>query len=704
MGNFLPTGGMGADASSPHHARDTHRMLEAVYQAMGRSQGIIEFDSNGTVLNANDNFLKLMGYSTEEVVGKHHSLFVAKDEQNSPAYRAFWDKLGRGEFDEGEYRRFNKAGQAVWIHATYNPILNEQGQPWKVVKFCSDITDNKSRALENQFRMDAVSRTNCLLELDAQGKIVDINEALLKALGHSRETLLNRQEEAVLFDEDRISLAHTELWNDLRMGKAHTGEYRLRGAQDRDVWTQGSINPVLNLNHQLTGVMWVLQDITAPKLAHLDSDGKLKAIDRAQAVIEFDMMGKVLWANDNFLKLTEYALEDIQGRHHRMFVEPEEANNSEYRVFWERLGRGQFDAGEYKRLGRNNREIWIQATYNPIFDPKGNLIKVVKFASDVTESKLRSGEFEAKVKAIDLAQAVIEFDLDGNVLTANRNFLKAMGYTLREIQSQHHSLFCTLDYAQSEDYRDFWLRLGDGEAISGRFHRVGKFGRDVWIQATYSPILDLNGQVCKVVKYAYDVSKEVAMEQVIRAQSVNMSKTVQQLSEGLQGILQSAQAASSSSSEGLSCAQTGVDALEKSLNSIQTIQSSSNQVAEHMKVISDIANQTNLLAFNAAIEAARAGQHGVGFSVVAAEVRKLAETSFSAAEEITKLIKDSAHHVTRGVEVSHNAAGSFDGIVNSVSDTSGTLSQIQQLASLQLKLTEELALMVSGLQAAERKP
>ena len=178
-------------------------------------------------------------------------------------------------------------------------------------------------------------------------------------------------------------------------------------------------------------------------LAATEAKSLLEAINRSQAVIEFDLCGVVIHANDNFLTLMGYRLEEVVGVHHRTFVEPAEAGSAGYRDFWDRLARGQFDSGEYKRIGKNGREVWIQATYNPILGPDGMPTKVVKFAIDVTGDKVRNAEFAAKVAAVDLGQAVIEFGLDGRILTANRNFLAATGYTLNEIQGQHHSLFCT---------------------------------------------------------------------------------------------------------------------------------------------------------------------------------------------------------------------------------------------------------------------
>ena len=174
----------------------------------------------------------------------------------------------------------------------------------------------------------------------------------------------------------------------------------------------------------------------------------------------------------------------------------------EYRLFWEKLGRGEYDAGQYKRVGKGGKEVWIQASYNPILDASGKAFKVVKYATDITDQKMRSADFEGQLAAIGKAQAVITFSLDGRILSANDNFLKAMGYSLDEIKGQHHSIFVDSAYRSSAEYRSFWERLGRGEYDSGQYKRIAKGGKEVWIQASYNPIMDMNGRPFKVVKYA----------------------------------------------------------------------------------------------------------------------------------------------------------------------------------------------------------
>ena len=245
-------------------------------------------------------------------------------------------------------------------------------------------------------------------------------------------------------------------------------------------------------------------------------EAQVAALHRVQAVIEFDLDGTIVQANDNFLQALGYGLDEIQGRHHAMFVEPAHAQSMEYRDFWAKLGRGEYDAGQYRRLGKGGREIWIQASYNPVLDSQGRPYKVVKFATDITAQMLQAADFSGQLAAINTSQAVIEFGLDGRILAANDNFLAAVGYTLEEVRGQHHALFVEPEYRQSAEYRQFWEKLGRGEYDAGQYRRLGKGGREVWIQASYNPIFDMNGRPFKVVKYATDITAQVRDNQAMQ--------------------------------------------------------------------------------------------------------------------------------------------------------------------------------------------
>ena len=271
------------------------------------------------------------------------------------------------------------------------------------------------------------------------------------------------------------------------------------------------------------------------KLDKIDSDkyeAILNAINKSQGTIEFNMDGTVITSNDNFLNILGYSLKEVKGKHHRMFCEESYANSPDYKEFWATLNRGEFDSGEYKRIGKNGREAYIRATYNPIFDLNGKPVKVLKIATDMTEQKLINAEFEGKINAIDKSQGTIEFNMDGTVITSNDNFLNILGYSLKEVKGKHHRMFCEESYANSPDYKEFWATLNRGEFDSGEYKRIGKNGREAYIRATYNPIFDLNGKPVKVLKIATDITEQKRLEKERSKQSaliMEMSTPVMRL-------------------------------------------------------------------------------------------------------------------------------------------------------------------------------
>ncbi|WP_417310539.1 methyl-accepting chemotaxis protein [Devosia sp.] len=266
----------------------------------------------------------------------------------------------------------------------------------------------------------------------------------------------------------------------------------------------------------------------------------LDAVSRSQAVIEFEPNGTIITANDNFLAAMGYELGEIAGKHHRMFVDPNYAASNEYAAFWADLAEGKFHSKVFKRVTKDGREIWIQASYNPVIDKKGQIVKVVKFATDVTEARLTAADHAGQLEAISKSQAVISFDMDGTILDANENFLMTLGYRIEEVRGQHHRIFVDAKEVSSPEYAQFWARLRAGEFQAAEYKRIGKGGREVWIQATYNPIRDLDGNPFKVVKFATDITARKRATQLIgeQLQQVANGNLRNRITEPLQGELQ----------------------------------------------------------------------------------------------------------------------------------------------------------------------
>jgi methyl-accepting chemotaxis protein len=354
-------------------------------------------------------------------------------------------------------------------------------------------------------------------------------------------------------------------------------------------------------------------------------------MSRAQAVIEFNMDGSIVTANDNFLGAMGYSLAEIQGKHHSMFVTPSDRDSAAYREFWAKLNRGEFQAAEYKRVGKGGKEVWILATYNPILNEAGKPFRVVKFATDVTEQKLKAADSDGQIAAIGKSQAVIEFNMDGTIRFANQNFLDAMGYALAEIQGKHHGMFVEPDERNSPAYREFWDSLNRGQYQAAEYKRLAKGAREVWIQASYNPILDLNGKPFKVVKYATDITAQaVARKKAERARG--LIESVAAGSEEMSASIREISETMAKSRENAANATHRVEAADQQALKLNSAAQAMSGIVE---LIGDITGQINLLALNATIESARAGEAGRGFAVVAAEVKNLANQAKQATDTIS---------------------------------------------------------------------
>ena len=675
-----------------------------------------------------------------------------------------------------------------------------------IMTWLEDFTKatDANQALRNKQALDAT--TCCIMMADAERNIIFANKSvkdLLKANEKKMQELLPSFS-ADNLEGQNIDQFHKKPSHQRNM-LAELKSTITSSIKIGDLNFQLTLTPMFDQEQNNIGTMveWIDQSEILIKSTMLN------ALDKAQAVIEFTPDGIIQNANDNFLNTLGYSLNEIVGNHHKMFCDSEYVRSEEYTEFWRSLNTGKLHSGEFCRFNKMGREVWIQASYNPVFDDDGNVIRVVKFATDITASKLKSSNYEGQIKAINKAQAVIEFDLDGYILTANENFLNTVGYRLEEVQGKHHSMFVKDDYKRSTEYAQFWEQLRQGSMFNDEFERVGKEGKSVWIQASYNPIIDQNGRPYKVVKFALDITgrkqaisdirhamNELAqgnldckiehefedefqdlgnsinrfigdMRRIIGTindvmsrlsngdltaviedefegefqvlgdainQFVNQmsgtigsiyeavetittasseiatgnsdlsSRTEQQASsleetassmEELTGTVklnaENAEQANALASQSCDIATKGGDLIRQVVDTMSSINASAQEISDIIGVIDGIAFQTNILALNAAVEAARAGEQGRGFAVVASEVRSLAQRSAEAAKEIKELISGSVSKIDGGNKLVNQSGDTMEEVVTSIKRVNDIMSEIAAASSEQASGIEEVS-------------
>ena len=588
----------------------------AYMSAIKRSQAVVEFTMDGVILDANENFLKTLGYEITDIRGHYHSMFCDPLYVESEEYKQFWAKLRRGEYDAGEYRRIGKGGRDVYIVASYNPVMDQNGKPYKVIKFATNVTESRA---ELQARTDIMNMTSIVSEANLRGDILSINEKFIEVSKYSKEELIGKPHNTTRHP-DMPKEVFKEMWATIGRGNMFRGIIKNRAKDGTPYYVDAVIAPILNERGRPKKYLGVRYDITATEIERQNMKGVIRAIDSSYAYIEFDISGSVLSFNKNFQDVMGYAQEEFVGRHHRYLCDSVYANSTEYSQFWPELKAGKTKSGVFKRVTKAGKEVWLQAVYSPVSDEVGRVVKVIKIATDVTEQQ---------------------------------NMIGAINETA-----------ATLSSASSE------------------------------LTATATEMSKIAGRTSQESQSAAVASEEVAAG-------------VQTVATSMEEMVASIKEIGRSTSESAQMAKVTTAKVQESNAIITKLGASSQEIGDVIKVISSIAQQTNLLALNATIEAARAGEAGKGFAVVANEVKELAKQTAKATDDITHKIgaiqtdTKSAVEAISGISQAVERLNGLSGVVAAaIEEQTATTNEISRVVIESKKGVESIASTVKTVSMA----
>ena len=684
---------------TPHFEPAT---MIAMIEAINKSQAVIEFSPEGVIQYANENFLMATGYELADIKGKHHSIFVTEEDRESEQYVAFWNALRNGDYRDGQFRfkRVAKDGHFLWLQAVYSPVKNERGEIIKVLKLATDITEQKQKDFYFEAQFDAISKSQSIIEFDAKGMIISANENFLNTMGYRLNEIVGRHHSIFVSENDVRNPAYKQFWKDLTGGQFKSEQYKRIAKSGKEVWIQATYNPIFDVQGQVTGVVKFATDVTLEKMRNADFEGQIDAISKSQAVIEFDLEGHILHANENFLSVMGYTLEEIKGKHHRIFVIPGFERTSHYREFWANLKKGVYEAKKYERIAKNGDSVWIEASYNPIMDLNGKPFKIVKYATDITAQVEQQERFNTLSLVADGTDtSVVITSKEGHIQYVNSGFERTTGYSFEEVEGKIPGQFLQGENTDKVTIDRIRNRIRDKRPIYDEILNYNKSGQAYWISLSINPILDEHGELDRFISVQANITdtKLLALDAKARLEAINNSimsfewdsnKDITGVNSLALKALRMKTFEDTKSLRDLrydsvftiseqKCLESG-DTFEKSIsieldtdtslhfsitaqpifdaegalnkvvvyaadmtarNNIMTMMDSAFKEIHGIACdISSVSDKTNLLALNATIEAARAGDAGKGFSVVASEVKTLAQSSANLSTGISRLV------------------------------------------------------------------
>jgi len=649
-------------AELQNRLRDMEFFAERNVRALSDAiDAVIQIDSNKLISFYNEAAVHMFGYTREEVVGQHIKMILPVEHTGT---------TGVGS----DLEVAKKDGSRFWINLSTSRV--QIGNEMHLTAFIKDITAHRKAMTEMEelqrelrTRMDQINIACVVSEADLKGDITYVNDLLCEVSQYSREECIG-QPHSMFRHPDMPKSVFKELWATIGKGKIFRGIIKNKKKDGSPYWVDALIAPVIGANGKPVKYIGVRYVITEQVLKQQELEGTMEAINLANAYIEFQPDGTIVKANDLFLKTLKYTQGEIEGKHHRLFCEVGYANSSGYQQFWTNLRNGIPQIGEFKRKAKDGSDVWIQANYTPVKDEKGIVTRVIKIATDITEQKLKTLDFQGQLEAIGRSNAVIEFNMDGTVIQANDNFLRTLGYSFEEIRGRHHRMFVSSEYGSSIEYRNFWETLNRGEFFVGTYTRVNKRGEEVYIQASYNPIKDADGRPYKVVKYAMDMSEVIRVIKAMAKGDLSLRCNTAADNSGLTAeinkTLENLNSVLANISQGSDVVAKSSDLLQKKTDDMK-------------RNTTEVATAISQMAKGAQDQASRTD-----------ESSKLINHVMSSSNEMEKKANFINKTAEKGLESSNQGMKTVKVLVNNMNGIKESASQTAQSISVLTKRTEEI--------------
>lgn len=647
---------------------------------MNMTSIVSEADLKGDIITINDKFVEISQYSREELIGAPHNTTRHPD-MPKEVFKEMWSTIGRGKPFRGIIKNRAKDGTPYYVDAVIAPVMGPNGKPRKYIGVRYDITGPEIERQNAKGVIDAIDACLVYSEYDLNGNLVNANANFLNSMGYRLEEIVGKHHRSFVDSATASSAGYSSFWSALNAGESKSDVYRQVRKDGGPVWMQAVYSAVKDEMGRVTKYIAIASDVTAQK--HFES--QIEAVNQSQAMAEYGMDGTILKANDKFLNTFGYSsLNELKGSNHSALCSEQHRASAEYRDLWAKLKRGESAAGQYQRVDRNGKDVWLQSLYAPLMDLNGNPSKVIEYAADITQQKVQNANYEGQLLAIGRAQAVIEFNLDGTVITANENFCSTMGYTLADLVGRNHSLFVTEEERRGANYKGFWENLAAGKYVIGEYQRVNQAGEVIWLQASYNPILDVNGRPFKVVTYASETTEQVKAREDLK---LKVSAILEVVSSAAEGDL--TQIITVTGDDPIGQMGKGLAGFFADLR--QSIAS----IADNASALAGASEELSSVSMQMSSNAEETSAQAIVVSAASEEVSQNVQTVATGVEELNSAIREIAKNATDAAKVSQQAvvvANKTNQTIAKLGESSAEIGKVVKVITSIAEQTNLLAL------------